>query len=814
MVQRLTIGFLLLILTFSVVVAQPPHRRPGVKFKGTIYGFVFDDDQKVPIEYANIILYSARDSSQVTGTITDKDGYFKLENVPMGRYYVDIDFMGFYKKRIHKVLVTPRHREVNLKQIFLQPYVMTGEAVTVEANRSPVTYQIDKKVIKVSQQATSLSGTAVDVLENVPSVDVDIDGNVKLRGSGSFQVLIDNKPTILEPSEALQLIPASSIENIEIITNPSAKYDPDGVAGIINIVLKKNKLRGISGMINASGGTFGRYGSDGLISYRHKNMTLNLAANYNRRNFPGHQKLERRTTNNGNTFYTNSTGDSRWTMIPYGLRVGMDVDLTHWDVLSFGGRLGNRSMERSYDLSYQETIPSANTPREYLSNDLWKRSGDYYAFNVDFRHKWPQKNHEFNAQVIFNKRTGDEKETNELRLLSGELTRSQLTLQDGPGQGWRLKADYSHPFGETAKLEAGYQSRLSNSTDNSELYNYDLQNDKFILQPLFSHKAVSKRDIHSLYGTFSSRWATLGYQIGVRAEYTFRNIAVDDSQSFKIDRWDVYPTVHLSYQFTRGRQIMASYTRRIRRARPWYLEPFLTWTDAYNVRRGNPGLKPEYVDSYEMGHQIFFGRNLLSLEAYYRITNNKVERVRSVYPNHPNVILQTYENVGKDFSLGGEMLFNRDIFKWWTVNYMATIYQYRVEGRLNAQDFSKKSFNWGLRLNNDFHFGKNTRVQVNVRYRSPTVTSQGRTEAFVSTDLAIKQQFFKRKLSFTLQARDLFNTMHHEYTSEGADFYYYRYMDHPAPLLSLTVSWIFNNYKQQKRPTGNGEDNYGGEDFF
>ncbi len=811
MIGKAANGIWFVMLTVVLLAAQPAYVKRMAGVKGSIYGFVFDDEQKVPIQYANIILYALRDSSQVTGTITDKNGFFKLENVPPGRYYVDVDFIGYYKKRIHRVLLTPRRRDVNLKQIFLQPAIMPGETVTVEANRTPITYQIDKKVIKVSGQTTALSGTAVDVLENVPSVDVDIDGNVKLRGSGSFQVLIDGKPTILESSEALQLIPASSIEDIEIITNPSAKYDPDGVAGIINIVLKKNKLRGISGMINGNAGTYGRYGGDALLSYRHKNLIFNLSTNYNRRNFPGNQTLKRRTINNGQIFYTNSNGDSRWTMIPYGIRAGLDINLGHWDVLSIGGRVGNRSMERHYDLAYRENSPLKGE-FEYRSNDLWKRSGDYYAVNAGYQHRWPQKDHRFSAQIIFNRRTGDEISTNELWQKDGSLSDRKRTLQDGPGQSLRLKMDYTCPVNAQTKWEAGYQSRFSNSDDNSELYNYDLQTKRYVFQPLFSHQATSRRDIHSLYVTFSSRLAALGYQLGLRAEYTYRTISVKDSQTFKIDRLDVYPSVHLSYRFGGGRQIMASYTRRIRRARPWFLEPFLTWTDAYNVRRGNPALKPEYIDSYEVGHQLFWGRSLLSLEAYYRVTNNKVERVRSVYPYHANVILQTFENVGKDYSLGVEFLLNRDIFKWWNVNYMGTLYRYRVEGRLNALDFSNSSFNWGLRFNNDFRLGKHTRVQLNLRYKSPTVTSQGRSEAFFSTDLALKQQFFKRKLSVTLQARDLFNTMRHEYTSEGTNFYYYRSVDHPGPLLSLTVSWIFNNYKQPKRQNVNGENSMSGEE--
>ncbi|NOX90663.1 MAG: TonB-dependent receptor [Calditrichaeota bacterium] len=811
---KTTALFLLFFLWSQTLFAQPPQRMRNMNFTGSVYGFVFDDESKVPIEYANIILYSVRDSGQVTGTITDKDGYFKLENIPPGRYYMDVDFIGYSKIRLHKIRITPRNREINLKQIFLEPATMTGETVEVEANRVPVTYQIDKKVIKVSEQTTALSGTAVDVLENVPSVNVDIDGNVSLRGSGNFQVLIDNKPTILDANEVLQQIPASTIEDIEIITNPSAKYDPDGVAGIINIILKKNKLKGVSGLLNSNIGTYGRYGGDFLLSYRNKRFTINVSANYNRRNFPGNQKIRRETVIGNNTFYTDSDGDSRWLMTPYGLRGSVDINLTHWDVLTFGGRIGTRSMERNYDLSYEEWSSLNPNRFQYLSEDIWKRSGDHYAFSMDYLHKWSQKNRQFSAQIIFDRRTGDEKSTNVLQDGNNTITNSQITTEDEPASSLRLKVDYTHPFNENTKLEAGYQSRMSKSEERNKLYDYNRDSGQYLFQPLYSHLSQNTRNIHSLYTTFSSKWTALGYQIGLRSEYTYRAIALDDSQKFTIDRWDFFPTIHLSYQFAAGRQIMASYTRRIRRARSWWLEPFITWSDAYNVSKGNPALLPEYVDSYEMGHQIFLGKSLLSLEIYYRVTNNKVERVRSVFPDKENVILHTYENIGKDYSLGSEFLLNRDIFKWWNINYMASLYRYRVKGRLDEQDFFRESFNWSLRLNNDFRFSPNTRIQFNLRYRSPTVTSQGKSEDFLSFDMAFKQQFFKRKLSFTIQARDLFNTMRHEFISRGADFYYYRFIDRRSPMLSLTVTWIFNNYKQERRKTNGGENDFGGEDLF
>jgi len=809
-------SMILIFLVSNFALAQRPGGMNLKNFKGIIQGIVYDDEAKAPIEYANIILYRKRDSTQVTGTITDKDGYFKLENVPAGRYFLDVDFIGYSKKRIDPVIVSPRSPEVMVGEIFLEPVTLQSDAVEVEAERVPITYQIDKKVINVSEQATAQSGSAVDVLQNVPSVDVDIDGNVKLRGSGNFQVLIDNRPTILEASEILQQIPATSIENIEIITNPSAKYDPDGVSGIINIVLKKNKLKGLSGMVNSSAGTFGRYGGDLLLSYRGKGYVLNVASNFNRRNFPGEQKLERHTQTANFTTYNTSNGDTKWNMFPYGLRMSLDINLGHWDVLSFGGRFGNRNMERGFDLDYKEwTSLNQNDVLAYVSKDNWDRSGDHYAVNVDYQHKWPQKNHEFTAQVIYECRNGEEESLNELFELDGQLIKSQKSTEDGPGKGWRIKLDYSHPFSENTKLETGYQSRIRHADKENKVYYYDLNQNAFVFQPRFSHFAEYKRNIHSVYTTLSSKWKKLGYQLGLRGEYTYRTIGLKDSAAAKIDRFDIFPTAHFSFEIAPGRQIMASYTRRIHRARGWFLEPFYTWGDAYNVTRGNPGLKPEYINSYEMGHQIFIKKTLVSLEAFYRITNNKVERVRSVYPYKENVLLHTYENVGKDYALGAEFLVNRDIVKWWNINYMASVFQYKVEGRLLNQDFSKESFNWGLRLNNDFRPAKNTRVQFNLGYRSPTVTSQGRSEGFFTSDLAIKQQLMDRKLSLTLQIRDLFNTMRHEYTSEGNGFYYYRYMDFPSPMVSFTISYIFNNFKQErKRSNGNGDEDMGGEELF
>jgi outer membrane receptor protein involved in Fe transport len=280
---------------------------------------------------------------------------------------------------------------------------------------------------------------------------------------------------------------------------------------------------------------------------------------------------------------------------------------------------------------------------------------------------------------------------------------------------------------------------------------------------------------------------------------------VGEDQDFTTDRFDYYPTLHISYALPSEQQVMASYTRRISRSHGYSLEPFLTWEDAHNVRIGNPSLKPEFIDSYELSYQKNFGRNTFSVDLYYRITNNKVERIRSNYettdPQYADTLiyLNSIDNVGKDYSLGSEIMLGIDLTKWWHIDIMGNLYDYQEKGELLGESFDKSSFNWNSRLNNTFKVGKNTRIQLNGMYNSPTATAQGKSEGFLMTNLAAKQDFMNNKLSLTLQVRDLFHTSGHEMTSEGADFYSYRKFQPDGPVVSMTLTLKLNNYKPDRK---------------
>ena len=772
---------------YAIQPAQPQRGNYQRNMGGvTITGKVVDPAIDATIEYANIILIQQKTQKQFSGTTSDKEGLFVLKGVKPGVYTLQVKFMGYHQYNREDIRVKPGQEQIDLGKIELEQAILMLEGVQVEAEEAPIEYKIDKKVINVSKQFTSLSGSAVEVLENVPSVRVDIDGNVSLRGSSSFMVLIDNRPSVLDANEALQQIPASSIENIEIITNPSAKYDPDGTSGIINIITKKKSLNGQSGMVNLNAGLDEKYGGDFLINFRQEKFTAYVSANYNSRNFPGTSKSENRTFSDDTTSYIYSSGDSKRKMESYGIRGGLDLYPSKNDLIRFGFRYGYRSMNNNRSQDYDEwTIPGF-LHNLYTSSSIWKRDGDYYSLNMDYQHKFAKKGHEISAAIQSSHREGDEEATNQL-LQGNTITSGQSSTENGPGDNIRVKMDYTLPLRENDKFEAGFQSRISESEDGTTMSDYEPVTGIYVLQPQFSHSIQYNRKIHSIYTIYSGETGPLGFQGGLRGEYTYRTIElVGEAQEFKIDRWDLFPTVHFSYEFSKGNQTMVSYTRRIERPRGYYLEPFLTWTDAYNVRQGNPGLKPEYIDSFEWGYQKQINKSIFSIESYYRITNNKVERVRSIYET--NIFLHSIENVGKDYTLGVEMMVNHDLIKWWNLNLMGDVYRYRVEGVLYDSDFSRKSNNWSARLNNTFKLGTSTRIQINGMYNSPTVSSQGRREGFFMANAGVKQEFIKNKLSATLQIRDIFSSSKHEHIYEGPGFYSSSEHERKSPMVTIDIN--------------------------
>ena len=773
---------------------------------GTIKGLVYDSHTNEPLEFATIALTNSSDSSLVSGSISDSNGFFRLKDIESGTYILNVRFMGYHDKQVTDIRLHAQQRSLDMGKILVSPMDELLDEVVVVADRPTMSYQIDKKVINVSQLHTSASGTAVEILENIPSVTVDIDGDVSLRGSGSFTVLIDGKPSILDANDILNQIPASQIENIEIITNPSARFDPDGVAGIINIVMKQNRMQGINGIANINGGSYNRYGTDFLVNYRRNRVNVYAGGDYNQRGRPG-QSITRSESYSSDTTYLNSIGDFDRTRNSWGFRGGVDFTINPQNTLSLAYRMGDRERGGISERSYEEWSSVNPIPLFYSSFEESERSGFSHTFTLDYQMDFNQEGHNILARAILSQRESEDYSLNLLNNASGDTLSGQRAMEAGPRSRYTFRLDYTLPFNENQKFEAGYQSRFNHSSETNDMFDFIPGDAVFVPSELFSKEVEYNTVIHSLYSTFSGEFSKLGYQVGLRTEHTDRFIEmIGEPYDYTLNRWDLYPTLHFSYELTPSQQVMTSYTRRLQRLRGWYLEPFYTWRNAYNIRIGNPNLKPEYIDSYELSYQKRFEKNVLSVDLYYRVTHNKIEWVRSIYDDQANVLLTTFENVGNDYSLGTEIMIGFDPTDWWHFDIMGNFYDYRQRGELYGQDYSATSFNWNTRLNNDFRITSSTRVQLRGMYNSPTVRAQGERSGYFVTNIAIRQSFLDNDLSFTFQVRDIFGTMARETINYGNDFYSFRSWDPNTPTFSLRASYRINNYRADRRVPRGDDD--------
>lgn len=781
----------------------------------TIVGRIVDTDRGAPIEYANIVLHRLSDSTMAQGTVSDPQGRFAMGNVPVGRYYLAIHFIGYEDAFVHDINIRRDGGVTDLGDIRLTLTPIEMDEVEVAADRAPVVYELDKKVINVDRQLTATSGTAVDVLQNVPSVTVDLDGTVRLRGSGSFTVLIDGRPSPLEGSEALAQIPSSAIENIEIITNPSARYNPEGMSGIINVIMKKDRRQGNSGMVNLSAGWDDKYGSEGLYTLRQDGFAVTFGADFNSRVMGTVEREESSFLGASGPTEILADGRSNRRHERWSLRGGLEYLASPKDNFTLTMRYGRYDFGENANRDYSELAAGSPLASEYLSRGSFSRGGIFAGADFEYRRTFDTKDHALVSQLSYRSRGGEEKSSDELIDGAGLLRSGRRATEEGPGGFYEAKIDYTLPLTEKGKFVAGYEGRFGAHEDDNTLAEFNPSTGAYEDLPAFGRETQYARQTQGVYSMYSEMFGPVGLQAGIRAEHTDRRIELS-GETFAHDftRWDFFPTLHSSYSISPTQQFMASYTRRIEHSRPWALEPYITWVDAYNVRSGNPDLKPEYIDSYEAGYQTHLGKHLVSTEVYHRVTSNKVEFVRSAYTEAENVTLRRAQNVGSEFSTGMELMVNLAFFDLWDVYLLGNLFDYRVEGALNGQNFTQQTFTWNTRFNNTFKLTPSTTLQVNASYNSPTVSAQGRVEGYVLTTLAVRQELFDRQLALTLDVSDVLRTGERESRFSGPDFSQYNYSFSDAPVVMLSARWFINQMQSDRgrnrppRDSGMGEDEF------
>lgn len=787
---------------FSQAASPKAEAAEIVPKNGKITGKIIDSDTNSPMSYANIAIFNKQDSTLVNGGISNASGSFVITNIPFGSYYVEASFIGFEKTVKDNIKIGPEASAVNMGNIILSTSKHQIANIEVVAERNRIEYKIDKKVINVTNDINASGGTAVTVLENTPSVEVDIDGNVSLRGSSSFTVLVDGRPGVLSGSDALKQIPSSAIQNIEIITNPSVKYDPDGMAGIINVVMKKNIISGVNGVLNLNLGTGEKYGADFLLNYTTKKYNLFFGGNWNDNTDKGNQHSSRETYASDKTTYLITDGSRNQSRNGKQIKAGIDYFATDKTSITVSSELGRYGFNSFGDVNIHNYQPLGTMNIFSVQNSNSGRSGDFVSASASFLSRFnPDGTHKLEGSFDYQNRNGFSDETQDE--YSSDASYSDMndylsrviSREEDNENNFRAKLDYTLPLG-TARFEAGLQSRIESESETLDFKDFNTALQQFENNPDFTSSMDFKENIHSIYSTYSGNLKAIEFVIGLRGEYNKRttiHYKENDPTRYELDRFDLFPSTHLAYTLKDESQLMASYSRRINRPGGRELDPFPSYINQYTIRVGNPDLKPEYTDSYEMNYIKKFGNSFVSLESFYRTTNNLITNVQKQVDQ---ILYLNTQNLNRDYSMGAEIMGNINITKWLLVNTSFSLYNYKLKGEVLGVSVDKQSTNYSGRLNTTVKFSADSRMQITGFYRGPSVSAQGDQKGMAFVNLSYRHDFMNKKLTATLSVRDVLGTMRMKGTSSGDNFKSTFNFSREPRVLMLTLSYKINNYKK------------------
>lgn len=764
---------LFLLAAVIMLVSLQLFSQPAGDKQGGAYGFVTESIDGQAVEYANITAFLVRDSSLITGTITDVSGRFLLQGLPFDTIWLEIEFVGFEKSITEPFVLNVNNPYKGFEKIILEPAVnMLGE-VNVEAEVKHVEYQIDKKIINPTKDILAAGGTAVDVLKNVPSIQTDIDGNVSIRGNSGFKLLIDGRPSIIGGSDGLKTIPAENIERIEIITNPSARYEADGVAGIINVILKAEKRDGINGMISLNAGkVLDTYNTSNnfIFNIRRDKINFFVGANYRKNNHPGSGDISQTTTLQDSIVRILSDFDNNWSGESYNVRAGTDITITDKDLLTISGNIGkwgHGNLSHSGNTFQAYSTENTNLYSYYYDQtSTFDLLNNYFAGNIDYQHKFKKDGHEINLLGSYNSGKFERYSDFILTYTDDYIITNNITnfgnnsIELSDNNRTEVELNYINPiFG--GKLEAGYKLNMFNSEGTYDYFNIlNPEGDSLLIDSTRLNPLNSFENIQSLYSTYSGEVLKFGYKLGLRMEYTDR-LYTKTISGTEFGNKDVsfFPSVHISRALNEKNQVFASYSRRITRPHPWHLDPQTTVTGLNSIRMGNPELLPEYTDSYELGYSVFSGMNYLSLEAFYRQTNNKISSIMYLSDTSNIVSVTTFDNIDKDYSTGLEAMINLKLFKAISFATGGSVYYYALEGNYDGSQISKQTYNYNAWLNVSYTYPKTkTKFQVSGYFSGPRVEIYSTSKSFYTISTAVKQDFLKNKLSVSLGCDNLIHS--------------------------------------------------------
>lgn len=806
------ISLALLLLHICIMAVAGPYDKGSA-----IIGKVVDAKTGQPVEYATVAVYDQTTNSLITGTITDQHGVFKVEGIKDGTYIVKASFIGYDPLEVRDIQIAGQNKNIGLLKLGTADQELDEVEVVAKVDR--VQYKIDKKIVNVAADANADGGSAADALEGVPSVDVDIDGNVSLRGSQNFTVLIDGKPTALDAAEVLKQTPAAMLQNIEIITNASAKYDPEGETGIINLVTKKNVVQGLNGVVNVNFGSQGRYGADFLLNMRKNKVNYFAGGNFNRRGFD-FNGINNRITHSGDyDKYVNQDNDGKRRFGGEGLKAGVDLYPNDNNSINFtieGGIWGgDNESSTNYENFFDYGKNLSFSDYEYVKSSTDDEDQSFWMnFSSSWQHDFARKGHKINLIANFSRSQREEDDDfmqykaatlSDLQNVSS-VSYGHIIANDKDQNRGRINFDYTLPFADNnGKFEAGYQGDFSYSftdydfSDYVSPGNYEINNE-------FTNDITFKRYINAIYSTVSRNFGGFGVQVGLRGEYTFRQLSSPKGDKpYEINRPDIFPTLHLSQQIGNRNSLQFGYSRRIRR--PWEnaLNPFPRYSDEYSRMIGNPDLKPVYTDALELNYQMNFDKMFWALETFYRYTKGQMEMVSTLATDGSDILISQFQNLSNNNNMGLSITGQYDPVKWFGINVDFEVRQYYLKGNYNGVDRKQDGNSWRTRETLNFNPSKNTKIQVTLRYNGANKSLISSNKGNFDAGLAVRQSLLKKRMSVTLGMRDLFNTRKSESETYTDEYYLYTKRHSTWPIWNVGISFKINNFKE-KMPGRGGDE--------
>lgn len=807
-IQFAIIPLLMIVLTTSL--SSFNYTSEPAPVNGLIKGVVIDSASGNKIEYATIALFRISDSTMIGGAITNQLGEFEIAKIAQGNYFVKIQFMGFNASVTEGLVISENQKNINIGTVRLVSKTSMLKETEIVAEQRMVEYKIDKKIINASSQIASSGGTAVDLLRNTPSVTVDVEENVSLRGNMNYQVLINGRPSTLQGADALKQIPASNIDHIEVVTNPSANHDAEGTAGVINVILKKSTNQGFGGFTTFSLGT-DRAIEDINANFQKGKWNFTLGAKMMDYNVPVYNTETRDFKGNDSSNYLSDNSTQYHITSSRNISLGADYDLNKNNLFSFSMNGGTwqhvHNFDSRYDLSNNATLLSEYTTS---SNDF-NIGNSYFTGNINYKHIFG-KDHDLAINVYYSTIDG-------YRYVNGSHTYSNNEWQTGTpffmvdadesslSSDLRFKIDYRRLlFKNRLTFETGIQSQLKpyNATMNYLVFRE--QNPIWSKDSTYSNDINFNTYLHAGYISLSGALKKFEYKAGLRAEYYTRNFEyVNTPEKYDYEKLDFFPTLHLSYNHDKANQFQASYSRRVNRPMAWIMYPVPDFTDNFITSAGNPDLKPEYTDSYELNYIHQFKKWSLSSELFHRNADGSF--IQWLISDENGKLYQKTVNFGNEIATGIEVSANADICKWMSTNISGSFYHYLLKINYENTQNERESMVGNIRVNTNFLLTKTTKMQLSFSYDSPVNYVQGYFNERLNTSVSLRKDFPKQKCSVSFVANNpimgrvtKFEVKDNQFTLNSKQVM--------NPVYYISISFKLNNFKKQRNV---GEINSVGE---